>query len=160
MQPHFSMQPPQPGFDCFGQSWDNPTVSLVHIGEESGTKNNSRPPSVSFAFAEGEIYWKAMRRMGRVGWMLPSPGMTKRGLFGWCSSMRETPARWMNDSDTKGCNAITSSFMRKTKTVLNECQVPCSPCNTVAFFPLNSNTLAMSSFLWSVRKRKLTLLWE
>lgn len=44
--------------------------------------------------------------------------MTKQRLCGECLPMRETPPRLRNDRDTKGCNAITSSFREKTKKIL------------------------------------------
>lgn len=49
--------------------------------------------------------------------ILPSSGMTKQRQCGECLPMRETPPRWENDSDTKGCNVITSSFWGKQRQI-------------------------------------------
>lgn len=51
--------------------------------------------------------------------------------------MRETPPHWENDSGTKGCNVIILSFPRKTKKILNLCEVPFSVWNKVTLFHHN-----------------------
>lgn len=130
--------------NCFWQSWHNSTVSPIHTGNEFGTQNTAGLVwfrlSVQMEKYIGK-WWGGAQRMGRgegccfhsskntavilniltqdqkkdVSTILPSSGMTKQRQCAERVPARETPPCWKNDSDTKACNVITSSFREKQR---------------------------------------------